>query len=55
MELSATAHVDPRDARATSRMSGYEIKALVDKSTRFFWAASYGQIYPELQRLARRA
>jgi DNA-binding PadR family transcriptional regulator len=34
-------------------MSGYEIKALVDKSTRFFWAASYGQIYPELRRLER--
>jgi DNA-binding PadR family transcriptional regulator len=32
--------------------SGYEIKALVDKSTRFFWAASYGQIYPELRRLS---
>jgi DNA-binding PadR family transcriptional regulator len=33
-------------------MSGYEIKSIVDKSTRFFWAASYGQIYPELRRLA---
>src|SRR5215218_594672 len=32
--------------------SGYEIKSLVDGSTRFFWAASYGQIYPELRRLA---
>lgn len=32
--------------------SGYEIKALVDNTTRFFWAASYGQIYPELKRLA---
>jgi PadR family transcriptional regulator AphA len=31
--------------------SGYEIKQLVDRSTRFFWAASYGQIYPELRRL----
>ena len=31
--------------------SGYEIKAVVDRSTRFFWAASYGQIYPELRRL----
>jgi DNA-binding PadR family transcriptional regulator len=31
--------------------SGYEIKQLVDKSTRNFWAASYGQIYPELRRL----
>jgi PadR family transcriptional regulator, regulatory protein AphA len=32
--------------------SGYEIKGLVDNSTRFFWAASYGQIYPELKRLS---
>jgi DNA-binding PadR family transcriptional regulator len=32
--------------------SGYEIKGMVDRSTRFFWAASYGQIYPELRRLA---
>lgn len=32
--------------------SGYEVKAVVDKTTRFFWAASYGQIYPELKRLA---
>jgi PadR family transcriptional regulator AphA len=31
--------------------SGYEIKAFADRSTRFFWAASYGQIYPELRRL----
>ena len=33
------------------RTTGYEIKQLVDVSTRFFWAASYGQIYPELKRL----
>ena len=31
--------------------TGYEIKATVDDTTRFFWAASYGQIYPELRRL----
>ena len=31
--------------------SGYEVKQLVDHSARFFWAASYGQIYPELRRL----
>ncbi len=51
MELSATAYVIlgmvSREAR-----SGYEIKVLVDETTRFFWAASYGQIYPELKRLA---
>jgi DNA-binding PadR family transcriptional regulator len=33
------------------RRTGYDIKQLVDISTRFFWAASYGQIYPELKRL----
>jgi len=31
--------------------SGYDIKQAVEISTRFFWGASYGQIYPELQRL----
>jgi DNA-binding PadR family transcriptional regulator len=35
------------------RRTGYEIKQLVDVSTRFFWAASYGQIYPELKRLEK--
>ena len=36
---------------AQKPLSGYDIKAIVDRSTRFFWAASYGQIYPELKRL----
>jgi DNA-binding PadR family transcriptional regulator len=49
--LSATAYVILGMLRK-GRMSGYEIKALVDNSTRFFWAASYGQIYPELRRLS---
>ena len=31
--------------------TGYEIKKAIDISTRFFWGASYGQIYPELHRL----
>jgi len=31
--------------------SGYDIKRIVDRSIRHFWAASYGQIYPELKRL----
>ncbi len=51
MELSATARVI-LGMLGTRPMSGYEIKSLVDNSTRFFWAASYGQIYPELRRLA---
>ena len=36
---------------ALGARTGYEIKNAVDRSTRFFWAASYGQIYPELRRL----
>jgi DNA-binding PadR family transcriptional regulator len=51
MELSPTAYVILGLVRKEPR-SGYEVKAVVDKSTRFFWAASYGQIYPELKRLA---
>ncbi|MGN6664249.1 MAG: PadR family transcriptional regulator [Solirubrobacterales bacterium] len=51
MELSATAYVILGMISKEPR-SGYEIKALVDDSTRFFWAASYGQIYPELKRLS---
>jgi DNA-binding PadR family transcriptional regulator len=36
---------------ALGKRSGYDIKAFVDKTARYFWAASYGQIYPELKRL----
>ena len=50
-QLSPTAYVILGMIRNEAR-SGYEIKALVDSTTRFFWAASYGQIYPELKRLA---
>lgn len=49
--LSATAYVILGMIREEPR-SGYEIKATVDQTTRFFWAASYGQIYPELKRLS---
>ena len=52
MELSATAKVILGMLAARPR-SGYEIKTLVDNSARFFWAASYGQIYPELKRLEK--
>jgi PadR family transcriptional regulator AphA len=51
MELSATAHVI-LGMLEWRPMSGYDIKSTVDNSARFFWAASYGQIYPELRRLA---
>ena len=33
--------------------TGYDIKKVIDASTRFFWTASFGQIYPELKRLQR--
>jgi PadR family transcriptional regulator AphA len=36
---------------ALGKRTGYDIKAFVDKTARYFWAASYGQIYPELKRL----
>jgi DNA-binding PadR family transcriptional regulator len=52
MELSATGKVILGMLAARPR-SGYEIKQLVDKSARFFWAASYGQIYPELKSLEK--
>jgi PadR family transcriptional regulator, regulatory protein AphA len=51
MDLSSTAHVI-LGMLSWRPMSGYEIKSLVDKSTRNFWAASYGQIYPELRKLS---
>ncbi len=50
-DLNATAYVILGMVRSGPK-SGYEIKALVDRTTRFFWAASYGQIYPELKRLS---
>ena len=33
--------------------TGYAIKRAVDRSTRFFWAASFAQVYPELAALER--
>lgn len=51
MELSATAKVI-LGMLAMGPRSGYEIKSFADNSTRYFWTASYGQIYPELRRLA---
>jgi PadR family transcriptional regulator, regulatory protein AphA len=50
VELSKTAYVI-LGMLSLGRVTGYDIKSLVDVSTRFFWAASYGQIYPELAKL----
>ena len=34
-------------------LTGYEIKKIVDTRFGFFWNESYGQLYPELKRLAQ--
>jgi PadR family transcriptional regulator, regulatory protein AphA len=39
---------------ALGARTGYDIKRAIDLSTKFFWGASYGQIYPELHRLEKR-
>jgi DNA-binding PadR family transcriptional regulator len=49
--LTPTARVILGMLRLGAR-TGYEIRSFVEISTRFFWGASYGQIYPELRRLA---
>jgi DNA-binding PadR family transcriptional regulator len=51
MEFSSTAYVI-LGMLAWGPQSGYDVKSQVDKSVRLFWAASYGQIYPELKRLS---
>lgn len=50
MELNSTSYV-LLGTLSFGPLTGYEIKSLLDKSTRFFWAISYSQIYPELKRL----
>jgi PadR family transcriptional regulator, regulatory protein AphA len=32
--------------------TGYAMKRAIDQAAQFFWAVSYGQIYPELKKLA---
>jgi DNA-binding PadR family transcriptional regulator len=50
MELSPTAKV-VLGMIALGERTGYDIKRTVERSTAFFWGASFGQIYPELARL----
>ena len=52
MNLSPTAKV-VLGMIALGERTGYDIKRTVEHSTAFFWGASYGQIYPELERLER--
>jgi DNA-binding PadR family transcriptional regulator len=48
--LSATARVILGLLKLGPR-TGYDVKRVTDFSTRYFWRASYGQIYPELRGL----
>lgn len=50
-ELNNTSWVILGLLKLAGEKTGYEIKALVDSSTQYFWPASYGRIYPELHRL----
>lgn len=50
--LTATARVILGLLRFGPR-TGYDVKRVTDFSTRFFWRASYGQIYPELRGLQK--
>jgi DNA-binding PadR family transcriptional regulator len=50
--LSATARVILGLLKYNPR-TGYDVKRVTDFSTRFFWRASYGQIYPELRGLEK--
>ena len=51
-ELNSTAYVILGMLKL-GRRTGYDIKKLVDASTRFFWATSYAQLYPEFKRLEK--
>ncbi|MDQ3720888.1 MAG: PadR family transcriptional regulator [Actinomycetota bacterium] len=50
-DVTPTARLVLGMIHAKGLRTGYEIKRLAEVSTRFFWAASPGQIYPELKRL----
>ena len=52
MNLSPTAKV-VLGMIALGERTGYDVKRTVEHSTAFFWGASYGQIYPQLERLER--
>jgi PadR family transcriptional regulator, regulatory protein AphA len=49
--LSPTARVVLALLKLGGPLTGYDIKRTTDVSTRYFWRASYGQIYPELRGL----
>ena len=48
----ATTSSPPTRVFATGRRSGYAMSRTAKEATRFFWATSDGQIYPQLRKLS---
>jgi DNA-binding PadR family transcriptional regulator len=53
MRERSTGHVILGILAVGGDLSGYEIRRWVGEAIGFFWSESFGQIYPELQRLAK--
>ena len=53
MRERSTGHVILGILAVGGDLSGYEIRQWVTQAIGFFWSESFGQIYPELQRLAK--
>jgi DNA-binding PadR family transcriptional regulator len=53
MRERSTGHVILGILAIGGDLSGYEIRQWVSQAIGFFWSESFGQIYPELQRLSK--
>ena len=53
MREKSTGHVILGILAVGGDLSGYEIRQWVSQAIGFFWSESFGQIYPELQKLAK--
>ncbi len=53
MRERSTGHVILGILAVGGDLSGYEIRQWIDQAIGFFWSESFGQIYPELGRLAK--
>lgn len=53
MRERSTGHVVLGILAVGGDLSGYEIRQWIDQAVGFFWSESFGQIYPELQRLSK--
>ena len=53
MRERSTGHVILGILAVGGDLSGYEIRQWIEQAIGFFWSESFGQIYPELQRLSK--